>query len=115
MCAGLCKCTCLLDLLAQKVVGTGASTSTLVGSRAQRGGPLGRCRLGCYFCQDVVAPLDSTAGRAIDQQCTVARPGLAPLAGALAVEMLAAMVQARPLPDTPPTSPLLLLLLGRLL
>ena len=51
--------------------------------------------MGCYFCQDVVAPLDSTAGRALDQQCTVARPGLAPVAGAFAVEMLAAVVQAR--------------------
>lgn len=61
-----------------------------------------------------MAPLDSTAGRALDQQCTVARPGLAPLAGALAVEMLAAVVQARPLPA--PLSPTLLPpLLGRLL
>lgn len=43
---------------------------------------------GCFFCSDYLPPTDSMTNRALDQQCTVSRPGISMISCGIAVELL---------------------------
>lgn len=53
----------------------------------------GSRNVGCYFCNDVIAPVDTMTNRTLDMQCTVTRPGIAPLASSIGVELWASVCQ----------------------
>ncbi|XP_065313746.1 ubiquitin-like modifier-activating enzyme ATG7 isoform X2 [Gordionus sp. m RMFG-2023] len=55
--------------------------------------PVSGEKLGCYFCNDIIAPNDTTHDRSLDQQCTVTRPGLSFMATGFSVELLLSIIQ----------------------
>lgn len=49
--------------------------------------------LGCYFCNDIVSPIDTSSNRTLDQQCTISRPGISSICSGFASEMAISILQ----------------------
>jgi len=50
-------------------------------------------KIGCYFCNDIVSPVDTTFNRTLDQQCTISRPGVSAICSGYASEIGISMLQ----------------------
>jgi ubiquitin-like modifier-activating enzyme ATG7 len=50
-------------------------------------------KIGCYFCNDIVSPVDTTFNRTLDQQCTISRPGVSAICSGYASEIGISMIQ----------------------
>lgn len=49
--------------------------------------------LGCYFCNDIVSPIDTSSNRTLDQQCTISRPGISSICSGFTCEMAISLLQ----------------------
>jgi E1-like protein-activating enzyme Gsa7p/Apg7p len=49
--------------------------------------------LGCYFCNDIISPIDTSSNRTLDQQCTISRPGISSICSGFASEMAISILQ----------------------
>lgn len=50
-------------------------------------------RRGCYFCNDIVSPIDTSRNRTLDQQCTISRAGLSLISSGIAAEIAISSLQ----------------------
>ena len=49
--------------------------------------------MGCYFCNDIVSPVDTSMSRTLDQQCTISRPGISGICSGFASEISISLIQ----------------------
>jgi ubiquitin-like modifier-activating enzyme ATG7 len=48
----------------------------------------------CYFCSDIVSPVDSSSNRTLDQQCTISRPGISGICSGFCSEMAISLLNS---------------------